>query len=482
MRATELHDRSVAELARLIREREISPVELARSFLERIDRLDGTLDSMRLVCPERALAEARAAESAILAGEQRGPLHGIPWVAKDLFDVGGLPTSAGTSLRADAIAGEDSTVVARLAAAGMVLLGKANTVQFAYGGAGINHDHGTPHNPWQAVHHLPGGSSSGSAVAVAAGLAPVGLGTDTGGSVRIPASFCGITGLKTTVGQVSRAGVYPLSWTLDSVGPLARTAEDAALVYRSIQGSDPRDPTTHGRPTHDVTAGLHDGVRGMRIAFAESAFWDDADDEVVRAVRDCARVFAELGAPPGSIEFPEAGEALKLNPRAGVIAAEAYTLNRRYIDDHYDELDPFVAFRMIPGREAPAHEYLQATLDRKRLAARAAETLREVDALLCPTTMIPAPPVAEVDVDRETYAEVNVRCLRNTSIGNLLDLCGLSVPCGFTRAGLPIGLTIYGKPFQEELILRAGHAFQQATDWHRSRPDLSWTQKGDVPV
>ena len=247
MSVSEFHDQSITELDRRLRTRELTPVTLTEALLARIADLDGTLGALQLVPPDRALAAARDAESNLGAGNDLGPLHGIPYVAKDLFDVAGLPTTAGTRLLADNVVDADAAVVARLARAGMVLLGKTKTVQLAYGGAGLNHDLGTPHNPWHRVHHLPGGSSSGSAVAVAAGMTPAALGTDTGGSVLIPAALCGITGLKTTVGQVSHAGVYPLSFSLDSVGPLARSVEDGALLYQAMQGPDGGDDTTRGR-------------------------------------------------------------------------------------------------------------------------------------------------------------------------------------------------------------------------------------------
>jgi aspartyl-tRNA(Asn)/glutamyl-tRNA(Gln) amidotransferase subunit A len=359
-----------------------------------------------------------------------------------------------------------------------VLLGKTKTVQFAYGGAGINRDLGTPHNPWHRTHHLPGGSSSGSAVAVAAGLAPMALGSDTGGSVRIPAALCGITGLKTTVGQVSRAGVYPLSWSLDSVGPLNRSVEDAALVYQAIQGPDADDDTTHGRPLQDVMKSLRSGVAGLRIGIAETVFWNDAHAEVAATVRTAAEVLQELGAQVQSMEFPAAAHAVALNPRGHVIAAEAYTINRRFIDEHFDELDPVVAARMINGRDVLAADYLQTTLDWKRLRVEAVHQLEDVDAVLCPTTPIPMCTFDEANDDMDAYASKNLLYLRNTAIGNILDLCGLSVPCGFTGDGFPIGLMIYGRPFQEDMVLRIGHAYQQATDWHLQHPNMEWISSG----
>jgi aspartyl-tRNA(Asn)/glutamyl-tRNA(Gln) amidotransferase subunit A len=309
-------------------------------------------------------------------------------------------------------------------------------------------------------------------------MVPMALGSDTGGSVRIPASLCGTTGLKTTVGRISRAGVFPLSWSLDSVGPLSRSVEDAAVVYQCLQGEDLADATTVGVAPHDVLKGLKDGVRGLRIAFAEAVFWEDCHPEVEKAVRACGKAFAEQGAHVGSIEFPEAEEARRLNPRGLVIAAEAYTCNRKWVDEHFDELDPIVAHRLLKGKEITATEYLETTQAWERLRAKAVDALRDVDAVLVPTTPIPSEPVAEVDADSDVYTERNLAYLRNTAIGNILRLCGLSVPCGFTSEGLPVGLMIYGKPFAEDTVLRVGYAFQQATDWHQRHPELTWADGG----
>jgi aspartyl-tRNA(Asn)/glutamyl-tRNA(Gln) amidotransferase subunit A len=470
--STPLHYLSVRELSRLIQRRDLSLIELLDHYLARADSLDPDLNAFRLISGNRAGARARLAEAALSRGDTVSPLHGIPYAVKDLIDVKGLPTTAGSSLLADNVAEADAEVVQRLDGAGMVLMGKTNTVQFAYGGAGVNHDHGTPRNPWASEHYLPGGSSSGSAVAVAAGLVPAALGTDTGGSVRIPAALCGITGLKTTVGAVSRAGVYPLSKSLDSVGPLSRTVEDVALLYTAMAGPDPRDDSTRGREPRNVLESLGAGVKGMRIAFAEGTFWDDADPEVAAAVRTAGRVLAELGAQIESIEFPEAERALALNPKGLVIAAEAYAVNRRWVDDHLDELDPIVGTRLIAGRSISAANYLETVGAWDRLRAETLETLSPWDALLCPTTPIAAKPLAAADEDLETYLKYNLLYLRNTTVGNILGLCGLSVPCGFTSEGLPVGLMIYGAGFSEDVILRIGHAYQEATDWHRRVPPL----------
>ena len=469
-----LHYQTITDLADGIHKGDMTSTQLVQNYLDRIKSLDGQLNAFRLTCPERALEQAAAADRQIRDGKDSGILHGIPYAVKDLFDVKGLPTTAGASLLGENIAAADAHAVQQLQRAGMILLGKTNTVQFAYGGVGINHDHGTPHNPWNRIHHVPGGSSSGSGVAVSAAMVPMALGSDTGGSVRIPASLCGTVGLKSTVGRVSRAGVYPLSWSLDSVGALTRSVEDAALVYQCLQGVDARDETTWGLAAQDVLNDLKDGVRGMRLAFAETVFWEDVHPEVEKAVRECGRVFEELGAKVSSIEFSEAQQARQLNSKGLIIAAEAYTLNKKWLEEHFDRLDPIVAHRMIKGKDVAASEYLQNNLAWRNLRTKALDSLMDVDALLVPTTAIPALPTAEVDADMELYSERNLSYLRNTAIGNVLNMCGLSLPCGFTKQGLPIGLMIYAKPFQENIVLRAGYAFQEVTDWHRRRPDLSW--------
>ena len=472
-----LHYQSIDELAASLRNGEITSAELTERIFDRIQALNGALNAFRLTCPEEALEAAHQADRDLKSGKYAGLLHGIPYAVKDLFDVKGLPTSAGAKLLGSNIASDNATTVRRLSDAGMILAGKTNTVQFAFSGVGINHDHGTPHNPWSQTHCIPGGSSSGSAVAVAAGLMPIALGTDTGGSVRNPAALCGTVGLKTTVGRISRAGVYPLSWTLDSVGVFSRAVEDAALVYQVLQGADLKDEITVGIKPDDALRSLKDGLKGLRLAFPETVFWEEADPEVADAVRNCAAIFRDLGAAVDSIEFAEAQAARKLNPGGVIIASEGYTLNQKLLEEQFDELDPVVAHRMMKGKEISADQYLQTSCDMRQLRAEAGSALREIDALLVPTTPIPAKPVAEIDTDMDNYLAHNLLYLRNTSIGNVLNFCGLSVPCGFTKGGFPIGLLIYGKPFQEDLILRIGYAYQQATDWHRRKPDLSWALK-----
>jgi aspartyl-tRNA(Asn)/glutamyl-tRNA(Gln) amidotransferase subunit A len=473
---------SIASLSDRIGTGRLSPVKLAEDLLGRIDALDARLHSFIRIMPERALAQARAAESALKSGADVGVLQGIPYAAKDLFDVKGVPTTAGTHLLANNIAGQDCTVVRKLAAAGMVLLGKTHTVQFAYGASGINHDHGTPHNPWHAIAHAPGGSSSGSAVAVAAGLVPMALGTDTGGSVRVPAALCGIVGLKTTIGRVSRAGVYPLCWTLDSVGPITRSVEDAALVYQAMQGTDTQDKSTAGVAPHDALRGLKDGVKGLRIAFGETVFFDDVDREVEQAVREAGQVLRSLGAQLGSIAVPEVASAWTEKNRGLLIPAEACVVNRELLDNHLAELDPVIGPRMLTGPSLSAPDYLALLRRYAELQEQVRWTLRDVDALIVPTTMAPAWPLAKIDATTESYLDYNKRVHRNTGIGNLLNLCAVSVPCGFTSDGLPIGLMIYAKPFHEDMALRVAYAYEQATQWHTRHPDLEWAEMAAVAV
>jgi aspartyl-tRNA(Asn)/glutamyl-tRNA(Gln) amidotransferase subunit A len=476
MTETPLEFATITELATRIRAGALGPLNLAEACLERIATLDKRLHAFIAVTADRALAEARAAETLLRGGHDRGPLHGVPYAVKDLYDVQGMATTAGTRLLAANVAARDCTAVRRLAAAGMVLLGKTHTVQFAFSGIGINHDHGTPHNPWSPAALAPGGSSSGSGVAVGAGLAPMALGSDTGGSVRIPAALCGTVGLKTTVGRISRNGVYPLSWTLDSVGPLTRSVEDAALVYQALHGPDPADETTLGVPAHDVLPTLRDGVRGLRLGFGETLFFDDVDPEITAAVREAGRVLRALGASVEGIAVPEVAEAMAEQRRAAMIAAEALAVNGRFIDEQFDALDPVVAHRMKTGRDLSATDYFVVLRQWAALRERVRRRLADVDALLVPATMIPPRPIASIDASIETYTDANGRYLRNTAVGNILALCAVVLPCGFTRDGLPIGLMVYAKPFDEAMALRVAWAYEQATDWHRRRPDLGWAR------
>jgi aspartyl-tRNA(Asn)/glutamyl-tRNA(Gln) amidotransferase subunit A len=473
---------TIREIGAAFRRGAISPTAVVERCFARIDAIDPALRSFLRLTRDRALEEARVAEAALRAGVDMGPLQGIPYAAKELFDVAGEPSTAGTHLLAHRIAREDAEAVRRLASAGMALLGKTHTVQLAYGMVGVNNDQGTPRNPWSRVPHATGGSSSGSAAAVAAGLVPVALGTDTGGSVRVPAALCGVVGLKTTVGQVSRAGVHTLSWTLDSVGPIARTVEDAALVYQELQGADSRDSATSHAASRNVLSSLEEGVRGLRLRFAETLFFHDVDPEVERAVRDTGEVFRSLGADVASMEVPEIAEAWTLPKRALLIASEGIAVNRQLFDEHFDELDPVVALRMAPGRELAAVDYLILLRSIAELRDRILTRLHGIDALLVPTAMVPARPLEGLSAPTQEYFDYNLKLNRNAGLGNLLDLCGISVPCGLTKEGLPIGLMIYAAPFREDLALRIAHAYERGAPWRARMADLSWALAPTLPT
>jgi len=467
-----LHYQTIETLAPRIKSGELSPVDLTASLLDRIRALNPGLHALRLITEERALAAAQAAELQIKAGQYLGPLHGIPYVTKDLFDVAGLPTTAGSKTLENNIASADSTVTRKLTQAGMVLLGKTNTVEFAFGSVGVNHSHGTPHNPWHSEHHVPGGSSSGTAVAVATGLTPFGTGSDTACSVRTPAALCGIVGLKTTVGRISRAGVFPLSHTLDSIGPLTRSVSDAALLCSVLQGADEGDPATLQQTPVDVLSTLQSGVQGLRIAVAEQPFYDELDPDTEQAVRTAVQLFRDLGAQVSDIDYPEAAQALAIPLSLSQIEGAAH--NRERLDRNLEQMDPRVGPRMVLGRNISAPDYAAALLQVQQLRRSQQDTLRNVDIILVPACQIPARPLTEVDQNFDTYMHYAKAYMRNSLIGNLLDLCAVSVPCGFTRQGLPIGLMIYAKPWREDLALRAAYAFEQATDYTRQHPALDW--------
>jgi len=473
---------TIREIGASFRRGAISPTALVERCFARIDAIDPALHSFLRLTRDRALGEARAAEAALRASVDTSPLQGIPYAAKELFDVRGEPSTGGTHLLEHRIARDDAEAVRRLASAGMALVGKTHTVQLAYGMVGVNNDQGTPRNPWSRVPHATGGSSSGSAVAVAAGFVPMALGTDTGGSVRVPAALCGVVGLKTTVGQVSRAGVHALSWTLDSVGPITRTVEDAALVYQELQGADSRDDATSRAAPRDVLSTLEDGVGGLRIRFAETLFFHDLDPDVERAVRDTGEVFRSLGADVDSMEVPEIAEAWTLPKRALLVASEGIAANRKLFDEHFHELDPIVALRMAPGRELEGADYLILLRSIAELRDRLQQRLRGVDALLVPTAMVPARPLEGLDKPTQDYFDYNLKLNRNAGLGNLLGLCGVSVPCGFTALGLPIGLMVYAAPFREDLALRVARAYERAAAWPPRVPDLFWAVTPTLPT
>ncbi|HXG04284.1 MAG TPA: amidase [Candidatus Binatia bacterium] len=458
----------VVDLARMIATKEVSPVEITRRCLERITAHDGTLRAFITVAGDAALEQARRAEAEVVAGRPLGPLHGVPVGLKDLFETRGLRTTAGSRILADFVPDRDATVVARLRAAGAIVLGKLNLHEFAYGPEGVNVHYGTTRNPWD-VSRLAGGSSSGSAVAVAADMVAAALGSDTGGSIRIPAAFCGLTGLKPTYGRVSRAGVLPLAWTMDHVGPMARTAADCARLLTVLAGPDPADPTTSPRPVPDYEAALTGDIRGLRVGLLEGFFLDGTDPPVRAAVEDAARMLAALGAVVDRVTLaavPDVAAAA-----FAIVGSEALAYHAGWLRTRPEDYQPDVRERLQLGVVIGGAHYVRGQQVRGRVRAEVDQVLTRFDVLLAPTTPCAAPRVGEREaVIGGRPTDVRSALLRLTRPFNFTGHPACSVPCGFTGNGLPVGLQIVGRAFDEATVLRVADAYQRGSDWHRRRP------------
>jgi aspartyl-tRNA(Asn)/glutamyl-tRNA(Gln) amidotransferase subunit A len=464
-------DWTIQNLARAIAARKISSVEATQTCLERIARLDGGIHAFITVDAEGALATARALDDEIAAGRSRGPLHGVPFAFKDLCHVPGLPTSCGTKTREYFTSPTECTAAARLRAAGAVTLGKLNMTELALGPFGDNAHHGDVQNPWKRG-HCAGGSSSGSAAAVAAGFALGTLGSDTGGSIRLPAACCGVVGLKPTYGRVSRAGVMPLSWSMDHLGPLSRTVADAAVLLEIVAGHDPRDATSSRRGVPYYQRMLESPIGGLRVGVAENFYFDGIAPEMDAAIRAAASVLGGLGALVAPVRLPD---PRTLTDIGNVISrSESAALHARLVRDRPHELQPAVRARLEIGFHISAHDYLQALRLRSRLAREfIAEVFAEVDALIVPVIPEPAPALETAKSGSvDDFVGRMGRFSRLTRPFNALGLPALSVPCGLSSDGRPLALQIVGRAFDEATTLRLGHAYQQATTWHHHGPEL----------
>jgi aspartyl-tRNA(Asn)/glutamyl-tRNA(Gln) amidotransferase subunit A len=471
MMVSDLPFESLSDLSRLLAAGETSSVEIVDACLARIAALDDRLHAFIDVYADEARTMGEAADRERRAGTARGSLHGLPVALKDLLHFAGRQTTAGSASWLGRRSDTTATVVSRLLAAGMIPLGKTHMVEFAFGGWGRNESMGAPWNPWDTdIHRVAGGSSSGSAVAVAAGLSPVAIGSDTGGSVRIPAALCGLTGLKTTYGLISLAGVVPLSPTLDSIGPLARTAGDAALVTAAIAGPDALDPETSSAPRFDLAAAMGDAdLRNLRItALATDQFPAIVCADVLAARDAFVALLRDLGARVTEARVPvDLSDVMVKNGR--IIAAEAYAFHRAYIEDDALPIDPWVRKRTLGGKTVGAAEYGELLEARRRAAADFATWMRGCDALLTPTLPITALPLSDVD-------ETTTPLATFTRAANYLGACALSLPAGLSSEGLPMGVQLIGAPFADALLLRIGRGVQRQTSWHLHRPDLStWT-------
>ncbi|MFQ5467965.1 MAG: amidase [Kiloniellaceae bacterium] len=454
---------TIAETAPAIAAGAVSPVALTEAALARIARHDEALNAFMTVTAEAALAEARSAEAEIAAGRWRGPLHGVPVAVKDLFATRGVRTTAGSLLFDDWVPDFDAAAVERLRGAGAVILGKTGLHELAYGSTSINPHYGAIRNPWDPTCH-PGGSSGGSAVAVAAGMAFGALGSDTGCSVRQPAACCGIVGLKPTFGRISKFGAIPLAWSLDHVGPLTRSVADAAIMYRALAGFDPRDACAADEPVADTTAGLGGGIAGCRIVLPRAFFFDRCDGEIATAVEAAAQVLATAGATVEEMDLPHMAEAhLTGNLTIMAEAATYHDENRR---TRPEKLSAEARALLELGQGLSAVEYLQAQRLRRRITQELLGALAPFDGIITPTAPVPATPI---DDSPPHHGPLR---FRNTIPFSLIGLPAISVPCGFTQGGLPMGLQIVGKPFDEAMVLRIAHAYEQATDWHTRHPAL----------
>ncbi len=457
---------TISEVSRLIRHGDLSPVELTQAHLERIERLDRRLNCFITRTPEFALELARQAEAEIRNGRWRGELHGIPVALKDLFETRGIRTTAGSKFYADYLPDEDAYTVQKLYQAGAILLGKLNLHEIALGVTNVNPHYGPCRNPWD-TRRVTGGSSGGSAAALAAGLCMGSLGSDTGGSIRIPASLCGVVGFKPTYGRVSLRGVIPLSWNLDHAGPMARCVRDAALLLQAIAGYDAQDPCSEPIPAGDYLAELEAGVGGWRVAL----IWDEyilaeTDPEILGGVEAAADVFRKLGAQVERSELPQAHEAARANRL--MTTSDAAAFHRQRLEESPQDFGEDVLQRLKSGAAFTSTEYSLARRLQSVLRRQYQELLTNFDILLTPTTPLTAP-----EIVYGTDAIEQARQLtRFTSPFNLTGLPALSLPCGFTSAGLPFGLQIVSRPWGEATVLRAGHAYEQATDWHHRKPVL----------
>jgi aspartyl-tRNA(Asn)/glutamyl-tRNA(Gln) amidotransferase subunit A len=456
---------TITGLAAAIRGREVSPTEITRLMLERIERIDPRINSFITVTGDLALQQAKDAEQALATGKDVGPLQGVPIALKDLYATKGIRTTGHSKVLVDWVPDEDATVTTQLREAGTVLLGKLAMHEFAFGAPGFDTPFPPARNPWN-TDHITGGSSSGSGAALAAGLAFGSLGSDTGGSIRSPAAFCGIAGIKPTYGRTSRAGVLPLSWSLDHVGPMARCVADCALMLQAISGYDPTDPASADTEVPDFSARLEDGVAGLRIGVPWE--WLNENEgthpEVVAAFEEAIGTLRTLGAQVSGVDASPFIKARAANTI--IMIAEAYAYHENTLKTNPYDLSAGVRSRAREGAFITAADYVDAQRARVVLSGQVRSILREVDVIASPAAPQPAESFEEQD------PEARYRWPSYTPVYNLTGLPAMSVPCGFSSDGLPIGLQIAGRAFDEATVLRVGRAFERATDWHQRHPEL----------
>jgi len=464
----QLCDLSLLDVAALIRQREVSPVEVTAAVLARIATLDERLNAFITVLSDQARRAAGQAEAAIAAGDYRGPLHGVPVSVKDLFATGGIRTTAGSRVLADHMPTETATVVARLVDAGAILVGKTNMLEFAY--AAVHPDYGPTRNPWD-VSRTTSGSSSGSAAAVAAGMGYGSLGSDTGGSIRIPAAYCGIVGLKPTYGRVSRHGVVPVSWSADHIGPMARTVADAAVLLGAIAGRDPRDPTSASVAVPAYLDQLDGGIAGTRVGIADAYLRQRVDAEVRTLVEAAIGQLEAAGATVEEVTLPPPAAAVPA--LLGILTPEATAYHLPTLRQRPEDYSPAVRERLELGAMTPAVSYIQAQRLRRQITDAMLTVMDDVDFLAMPTTPTAATLLeADLTTGDDADPELLAALINFTGPFDLTGFPALSVPCGFTANGLPVGLQLVGRPFAEAALLAAARAYERLGGWSARRPPV----------
>ena len=462
---------TASQLSNLIETKEVSPVEATEAYLDRIEEVDPKLNSYITITGEQAFESARQAEQEIAAGKHRGPLHGVPMAVKDQFNTAGVLTTGGSSILKDNIPSEDATVIAKLKEAGAVMLGKLNMSEFAMAEI-YNHPYGTPRNPWD-LERNPGTSSSGSGAATAAFLCSTSLGEDTGGSIRGPANFSGLVGLRPTHGRVSRYGVLGGSWSMDTVGPISRSVEDAAITIQAIAGYDAKDTYSWDVPVPDYRSALTGDIQGIKMGVIQERMDSpNLDPEFRETAAKAISVLGKLGASSEDVSIPLAPNAGALT--MSILSVEWANLHRPLFEPNFDELDHNNKIRFLTGSIIPAQAYYKAQKIRAVLRQQILDALEKVDVLVLPTGPVTAPPVESVPGIESKEHSLTGLAGRISFTGpfNLAGTPAISVPCGFSAAGMPMGLQIVGKPFDEEMVLRVAHAYEQNTDWHNCRAPI----------
>jgi aspartyl-tRNA(Asn)/glutamyl-tRNA(Gln) amidotransferase subunit A len=465
-----LYDKNVTELGNMIRNKHVSPVEVTQSFLDRITEVEPVVNSFITLMSEEALKEAKEAETEVIQNRYRGPLHGIPIGIKDLFNTKGVRTTSGSTIYQNFIPSENSGVVQRLKVHGGIILGKLMMTEFAFGNQGKNFHYGEVKNPW-GNNHITGGSSSGSGASVAARECPISLGSDTGGSVRVPASLCGVVGMKPTYGLITRYGMTPLSSSLDHVGPLGSTVEGVAIALQALAGYDPKDSTSVNFSPPNYIESLDGNIHGLRIGIPKEYVFDILDPEIKQGFNNAVRQLESMGASVETVSIPRLEQ---LGPvMSTIIPADAASVHRDTVLNRGDEYDPTTRLHIESGFFIQAADYMRAQRLRREVNLEIEDVLSRVDVIVTPTTPVPAQPYGQDEVTvGSTKQQVRFLLSRITRMFNSGGFPAISVPCGFTKDKLPIGLHIVSQLFKDEMTLRVAHAYEQSTSWNLERPSL----------